>query len=392
MGQPQKQANVHQYELCPPNKRYALMDVNKNIDFENPLCPNERKLLANILQNHPHRFSIVASSLIPWIYLGQFWHTLKEDGSNYRLKFVLNRKELTLTLDDFRTVFHLLQAIKNNHDHFVHAPKFSEMVPFYINNLGFTQELRSPFNFKTTGLIMQMLYYFVNNIHVDYADLLWEGLHYSLEHPSTLIPYLRFTKLIVSHYMTAFLEISRRVHDKYHNLEDDEMAKAYSIQGRIRPNHCELEAKQNVQQVEEHVIAEEIEKLVEGTENVDNAEVDSSTLRQNDNQNDPGTRLEPKSNKESLKVKINADVQHINVNKEEEESAEDDYKLRRKEKWKYVEESRNTPSPTIIRYSRIHSTLISSDTKKLQEVTVNDPPPSSSTPSSSSLKPKLSAS
>nr|GEW16453.1 hypothetical protein [Tanacetum cinerariifolium] len=36
--------------------------------------------------------------------------------------------------------------------------------------------------------------------------------------------------------------------------------------------------KQNVQKVEEHLIAEEIEKLVERTENVENLEVDSSTL------------------------------------------------------------------------------------------------------------------
>nr|GEU32804.1 hypothetical protein [Tanacetum cinerariifolium] len=51
----------------------------------------------------------------------------------------------------------------------------------------------------------------------------------------------------------------------------------------------ELEAKQNVQKVEEHLIVEEIKNLVEGAENAENAEVDSTTLRQNDNQNDPGT-------------------------------------------------------------------------------------------------------
>ncbi|GKF85776.1 hypothetical protein Tco_0253603, partial [Tanacetum coccineum] len=46
----------------------------------------------------------------------------------------------------------------------------------------------------------------------------------------------------------------------------------------------ELEAKQNVQKFEEHLIAKEIEKLVKGVENV---EVNSSTLRQNDNPIDP---------------------------------------------------------------------------------------------------------
>nr|GFB00399.1 hypothetical protein [Tanacetum cinerariifolium]GFC91243.1 hypothetical protein [Tanacetum cinerariifolium] len=72
MAQPQRQADVHQDELYPPNKRYALMDANKKIDLEHPLYLNESKILANILQNHPLRFNIAASSSVPWIYLGQF--------------------------------------------------------------------------------------------------------------------------------------------------------------------------------------------------------------------------------------------------------------------------------------------------------------------------------
>ncbi|GJU11808.1 hypothetical protein Tco_1134204 [Tanacetum coccineum] len=54
---------------------------------------------------------------------------------------------------DIWTIFHFPQATDNNHDHFVPAPKFFEMVPFYINNLGFTLELRSTSNFKTTDLL-----------------------------------------------------------------------------------------------------------------------------------------------------------------------------------------------------------------------------------------------
>ncbi|GKA43834.1 hypothetical protein Tco_0736558 [Tanacetum coccineum] len=94
-------------------------NANEKKDLDNLLCPNESKILANILQNHPLRFNIPASSSVPWIYLGQFWHTLKEDGSKYRLKFVLDKKELTLTLNDFRTIFQLPQATNNNNEHFV---------------------------------------------------------------------------------------------------------------------------------------------------------------------------------------------------------------------------------------------------------------------------------
>ncbi|GJS46055.1 hypothetical protein Tco_0596176 [Tanacetum coccineum] len=107
MAQPQRKDDVHQDELCPPNKRNALMDAIKKTNLDNPLCPNESKIIANILQNHPLRFNIATSSSVPWIYLGRFWHTLKEDGSKYRLKFVLDRKEITMTLNDFRTIFQL---------------------------------------------------------------------------------------------------------------------------------------------------------------------------------------------------------------------------------------------------------------------------------------------
>nr|GEZ62053.1 hypothetical protein [Tanacetum cinerariifolium] len=53
------------------------------------------------------------------------------DDSKYRLKFMLDRKELSLTLDDSRTIFHLPQATNNNHDSLVLPPSFSDMIPFY---------------------------------------------------------------------------------------------------------------------------------------------------------------------------------------------------------------------------------------------------------------------
>ncbi|GJR59989.1 hypothetical protein Tco_1502151 [Tanacetum coccineum] len=547
MAQQQHAADVHPDELCPPNKRYDLMDANKKVDLENVQCPSESKILMNIIKNHPLRFSIAASASVPWIYMAQFWHTLKEDGSKHRLKFLLDRKELTLTLDDFRTIFHLPQANDNNHASFVPPPSFSDMVPFYKQVLGFTMELKTVSNFKIPGLlqpwqtlckifskclttrvtgwdqpplqIMQMLYCFVNNIHVDYAELMWEGIYYSLHHPATSIPYPRFTKIIISHYMTIFPDISRRARDAYHNLQDDDIMKnifnsgrnknkvgmripawmitdemkltehykmyaevfgldvpltqsqpTESTQGTHRtpsaprsPNPAtetaessvpkrstvirfrlpsrqsarltppvpvpsaekademilqdmiqvslaehksreEQEARENVALVYEHLAAEEIEKLVEDPENVD----DSSPPRHDDT-SIPGTRLEPRSDKESPEVEIVQEkeeettkdtevepdkdtpmvdvtniVPPVNVDDEEDEITDEVFELRRRVKGKNVEETRISPIPSPTRSPRNLSTLVSSDTEKLQELTVTHP-----TPSSGSSEPKL---
>ncbi|GJZ97816.1 hypothetical protein Tco_0670269 [Tanacetum coccineum] len=309
--------------------------------------------------------------------------------------------------------------------------------------------------------IMQMMYCFINNIYVDYAELLWEGIYYSLHHPTSLIPYPRFTKFIFSHYMTIFPEISRRARDMYHNLQDDDIMKNIFNSGRHKakvgmqiPNWMiteemkhtehyrmyaevfrsdvpltqsqptestqrthripsaprrstpltppvpvptvekedemilqdtlqvslvehksqeEKEARENVELVNKHLASEKIEKLVKGSENV----IDDSSPPRNDETQIPSTRLEPRSDKESPKVERTNDeevevtnvVIPINVNEEEDEITNEVYELKRREKGKIVEESRSTPLPTLIRSPRTHTNLVSSDTKKLQELT-----------------------
>nr|GEX89322.1 putative ribonuclease H-like domain-containing protein [Tanacetum cinerariifolium] len=327
-------------------KQYDLMDANKKIDLEHVQCPPESKILMNIIKNHPLRFSIAASSSVPWIYMAQFWHTLKEDDSKYRLKFMLDRKELSLTLDDFSTIFHLPRATDNNHDSFVPPPSFYDMIPFYKNHLGFTIELKIPSSFKTTSLlqpwkmlckisfvcltmrltrwdqpplqIMQMLHCFINNIHNDYAELLWEGIYYSLLHSTSLILYPRFTKIIICHYMTNFPEISRRVQDKTPSaprsptpkVDESDSTRSTVIHlrlpqwksTRLKPPAPVLIVDEADELILQYTL-QEIKKMVEGQEHV----VDDSSILRNDEHNILGTRIEPKSDKESPEVILNGD-------------------------------------------------------------------------------------
>ncbi|GJZ50255.1 hypothetical protein Tco_0604445, partial [Tanacetum coccineum] len=111
MAQQQHVADVHPDELWSPNKQYDLMDANKKVDLDH------------------------------------------EDESKYKLKFMLDKKELSLTLDDFRIIFLLPQANANNHDNFVPPPSYLDMVPFYKQQLGFTMELKTSTSLKTTGLL-----------------------------------------------------------------------------------------------------------------------------------------------------------------------------------------------------------------------------------------------
>ncbi|GJV31868.1 hypothetical protein Tco_1392268 [Tanacetum coccineum] len=157
-------------------------------------------------------------------------------------------------------------------------------------------------------------------------------------------------------------------------------------------SHEEQEARENVALVDEHLASEEIEKMLDGQENI----IDDSSIPRNDESNIPGTRIEPRSDKESPEVEIakekEVDISKekeveqtnvvilVNVNYEDEEITDEVYELKRRGKGKIVEETRNSPIPTPIRSPRIHTNLVSSDTEKLQELT--DTPHTTSSSSS----------
>ncbi|GKB71079.1 hypothetical protein Tco_0932491 [Tanacetum coccineum] len=126
-----------------------------------------------------------------------------------------------------------------------------------------------------------------------------------------------------------------------------EKAKEMVLQDTLQVSLAEHKARENVELVNKHLASEEIEKLVEGSENV----IDDSLPPRNDEPQIPGTRLEPRSDKESLEVE--------RTNDEE-----------RREKGKILEDSRSTPLPILIRSTMTHTNLASSNTEKLQELMV----------------------
>ncbi|GJZ35322.1 hypothetical protein Tco_0581139, partial [Tanacetum coccineum] len=164
--------------------------------------------------------------------------------------------------------------------------------------------------------------------------LLWEGLYYSLHHPTSSIISEIYKVHCLSLLTILFLSISRRARDKYHNFQDDDIMKNIFNSGRHKdkivpltqsqsiegstvltppapvPNvdkademilqdtlqvslaehksHEEQEARENVAMVDEHFASEEIEKMVDGQANV----VDDSSIPRNDESNIPGIVIE----------------------------------------------------------------------------------------------------
>nr|GEV84398.1 Gag-Pol polyprotein [Tanacetum cinerariifolium] len=257
-------------------------------------------------------------------------HHFTKDGSKYQLKFMLDRKKLTLTLDDFRKIFYLPQATDNNHDHFIPAPKFSKMNCFgkgflltsKSNNHDSLSQIHKADREKSKNVVGMKIPDWMITVKTKitknyqlYVEVLGvdvpmtqsqliestQGMHRTTSTPRTpnlesaeiessaprrstiirlCIPPRRSTRLTPPTPIPT-------------TDEADDLILQYTLQVSMaeQKSHKELKATQNVEKVKEHLMAEEIEKLVEGSEIVEeNVEVASPPLRNDDNETNLGTR------------------------------------------------------------------------------------------------------
>ncbi|GKE08012.1 hypothetical protein Tco_1411563, partial [Tanacetum coccineum] len=136
--------------------------------------------------------------------------------------------EFTFSVDDFRTVFQSPRVIDNNNAEIVKPPTLTMMLAF-LNEIEYATRIRVD---QPPLQMMQMLYCIINNVHVDYAALLWEGLHYSHLNLTRAFPYPRFTKIIVDHILTENPNISKRLNEPYHRVANNEVVKSIFNYGK----------------------------------------------------------------------------------------------------------------------------------------------------------------
>nr|GEW49642.1 hypothetical protein [Tanacetum cinerariifolium] len=150
---------------------------------------------------------------------------------------------------------------------------------------------------------MQMLYCFINNVHVDYAALIWEGiriLKWMLAEEMKLTKHYQFaprTPNPVEHQgessdprKPTIIRIQRRSQPNSKTLiptaakiDITSLDEATKMSIATEQSLAYLEARQNVKRVEEHLVDTEIEQIVEGNHDVDeNQSVDEILNSQED--------------------------------------------------------------------------------------------------------------
>ncbi|GKA23518.1 hypothetical protein Tco_0709551 [Tanacetum coccineum] len=241
----------------PIGKNNFFLDLQKK--QKNPIF----QISVDILQNTNFFRAFTASASVPAIYIQQFWNTLAYEAKTRAYSFQLDETRFTLDVNLLREA---LEITPIDQAHQFVSPPSGDAIMDFVNELGYTEvihfvlrmavnNLYQPWRAilsminqcltgKTSGydrpryLVLHMLWGIITSTNIDYAELMWEEFVQAIQNFLTnkanldsptkkgrkdkphVIPYCRFTKLIIYHLGRTH-NIHQRSESPFHLAEED---------------------------------------------------------------------------------------------------------------------------------------------------------------------------
>ncbi|GJY33878.1 ribonuclease H-like domain-containing protein, partial [Tanacetum coccineum] len=163
-------------------------------------CSPECKIVGLILLDHCLIHALTETNDVPIVYLQQFWQTVsKVPDTEDTIKFMLDTKQFTYTVDMFRDTLYLLVETPENP--FV-APANINTIKVFMNRVGYQGVVDKVSAFYTKNLAQPWQTMFK-------AALLWWDFMNNVFQKKEAIQYPRFIKLIVADLMKKFPNIPK---------------------------------------------------------------------------------------------------------------------------------------------------------------------------------------
>nr|GEV48575.1 hypothetical protein [Tanacetum cinerariifolium] len=140
----------------PIGKSYCYLDVEKS--QSNPIY----KIVVDILKHTNFFRAFTASSIIPSIYIQQFWDKIRYDRDTVRYICQLDEQWFDLTKDTLKDALQITPVNNNNP---FSSPPIPDALINFVNNLGLTGKT-SGFE-RPRALVLQILWGIINRAHID---------------------------------------------------------------------------------------------------------------------------------------------------------------------------------------------------------------------------------
>ncbi|GJX55877.1 hypothetical protein Tco_0285774 [Tanacetum coccineum] len=210
------------------------------------------KVYLEILMHYSLYNAFITTTNASEIYIQQFWYTITYDLTSKAFFFTMGDKVFKVNVDLLRNTLSITP--KDLDQPFILPAPEKEIISF-INQLGCSKTIRTISALKVNDMYqpwrtlltmlnkcltgkatasdrprLPMLQLTVRNGHrhnVDFADLIWEEFKYQIEsrrisrQKQELMPFSRFTKLIVKYILSKHDQISKRPFSFHHVIKFD---------------------------------------------------------------------------------------------------------------------------------------------------------------------------
>ncbi|GKB29751.1 hypothetical protein Tco_0869152 [Tanacetum coccineum] len=280
----------------------AITDVLQNIP-----CSPECKIVGQLL------LDLTATAVVSVVYLQQFWKTVsKVLDTKDTIKFKLDRLEIVYTVDMFHATLQLPMETPANSSI---APATMKVIEPFMQTVVIKEFVIK--TFLTAYSRRKMLFmsvYLTGNVTV----------------LGMLIPDAFITDEIHAtgdyrEYETVFVRkpSTTSIPPLSDDQERDDIAEATLLSLALHKTALAAKAQENVAKVRENLVEEDIEKMVEGKEEEESYASDFADSVFNDDEDDFGTRIEPRNHKENPE---NVDDDDENDKGKKDEKKDDDGK------------------------------------------------------------------
>ncbi|GJU21486.1 hypothetical protein Tco_1154828 [Tanacetum coccineum] len=207
--------------LVAPEKRLKIEKCNARIEFNKPQREATYQVTLDSLKLSPSYPAFLITADVPEICMHQFWNTIKKIKDTDAYNFKLDKKKCKVDTKElgYSCKCEMLSAIHTGQMHQpwrTFAPIINRCISGITTGLDRLRESRA-----------QILWGMFKQKNVDYVALLWEDFMYQADSREISsarkehIPYSRFTKVIINHFISQDKTISMRNRINLHTVRND---------------------------------------------------------------------------------------------------------------------------------------------------------------------------
>ncbi|GJZ79340.1 hypothetical protein Tco_0644177 [Tanacetum coccineum] len=247
-----RQVTTRDENWVPTKERVKISTTNVRLETTVPQKEETFQVIIDVIKNFSCYKAFTISAEVPEIFMQQFWYTVKKVSSTNSYEFLLANKKCVVDAEVFQKILNICPRVQGVD--FAEVPDDGATLTFLLT-LGckgplhkhpnmYVDHMHQPWrtlasiinkclsgktanNDKLRKSRIDILWGIFYRENVDYFELIWEDFAFQIDHMQLKtgrrknMPYLRFTKIIINHFLSKHQSLTKLQYLYTHTIKDD---------------------------------------------------------------------------------------------------------------------------------------------------------------------------